>query len=131
MREIIFRGKRVDNEEWVEGCYCRAKAMNLIGDEHFIMETSVRGGAYSVDPETVSQYTGFTDKNGVKIFEDDIVLVGDKTYRVEMVKGCYVIRNFDDWDFLDTNAKSCEVIGNFYDDFELFKEIKQDETKEN
>lgn len=69
-REILFRGKRIDNGEWVYGYYSPANIplMGCIG--HFINEGGYR--AIEVDPETVGQYTGVT-ANGTKIFEGDIV----------------------------------------------------------
>ncbi len=89
MGEILFRGKRKDNGEWVEGC--------LVYDSQ---HCSIRDSGYEyfeVAPETVGQFTGMTDRDGKKIFEGNILkVVTQDTKEERYIQVC--IGEFSDYD---------------------------------
>lgn len=139
-REILFRGKCMDNGEWVEGYYSPVNIPITGNMGHFINVGGYR--AVEIDPETVSQFTGLTDENGVKIFEGDIIkwkyLCNDHlVYQVVYEKGTagfVTRRNFNNRDGIDCYSDSVfdddgdmsEVIGNIHDNPELL-EVSSDE----
>ena len=126
MREILFRGKRVDNNEWVYGFLSKSRGNNhflslcIDHEENGVMLSSI------VEPETIGQYTGLNDKNGKKIFEGDIVRYnGEKHIVVFETRGetgyfGIKIDHIETWGFcLSVPAKLMEVIGNIHDNPEL------------
>ena len=137
MREILFRGKRTDNYEWIEGSLCTT----IPSDEDFYTISYFDFEGYYIEekviPETVGQYTGLTDKNGKKIFEGDIV----KTKKYGKIIGHSNVNGFDIFVviyepamFRLENTHSAfnlvgkcgkgidyEVIGNIHDNPELLK----------
>ena len=145
MREILFRGKRMDDGEWVEGYLVKA-----VGGECMILPVTTEhcGGAefsegYHCDPTTVGQYTGLKDKNGKRIFEGDMIkpfddevdkmvvefhhgqfllcLYGDRGYMAEYGweeegnYGCFEAEP------LSSYGDDIEVIGNIHDNPEMLK----------
>ena len=144
MREILFRGKRCDNSEWVQGYYIRAEHHwhnHGIHKDWITLGASANGGwfalhnKYAVKSETVGQFTGLTDKNGKKVFENDIIVIcyetdGEEFTETKRVhyneKECcwYPMRWEECCEYCDhyTEVKSIEVIGNIHDNPELLKE---------
>lgn len=116
-REILFKAKRIDNGEWVEGYY--QKRFDLDGSEQHLIFWSKSYTVWEyaeIDPDTLCQYTGLTDKDGKKIWEND--LLGHKLNRVEFLNGTYCI-NGDRSLFFEANTN--EVIGNIFDNQEMLE----------
>lgn len=133
-REILFRGKRRDNGEWVYGYY--VKSVHTYGlltsptyrIEHQIWYDKENKQVYAeVYPETLGQFTGLLDKNGVKIFEGDILHIPYR-YNVEVVSYkswfCAVYKGAKGETIYNsiTAFDDFEVIGNIYDNAELLEE---------
>lgn len=115
MREILFRGKRLDNGRWVEGAYFPES------DQHpaTIWEGKYCGIGRYVHAETVGQFTGLTDKNGKKIFEGDILtLLGSRVHIVRFEDGEFVLTGTA---FPMRHANKFEIIGNIHDNPELLE----------
>lgn len=113
MKEILFRGKRKDNGEWVYGDLehnGKGEMKWVNGDE--------------IIPETVGQFTGLTDKNGKKIFEGDIMQLCSACYP------CLVYWDGKGWAWkqngkrreIDLTREKMDIIGNIYDNPELLGE---------
>jgi uncharacterized phage protein (TIGR01671 family) len=144
MREILFRAKSIQTGRWVTGYYFEDEDgksyIGYMGKERYIPDTRdwdmaeyyENNPTYNwvfvkeeVDPETVGEYTGSTDKNGTKIFEGDTVRVVYNTKEFEYI----VVWDESESGFKATNCKEnygdnfqylgccdeIEVVGNIYD----------------
>ena len=128
MREVLFRGKRTDNGEWITDSetYIRDGDGIWLSDENLNVVTVI--------PETVGQFTGLTDKNGVKIFEGDIVRY-DVNYHDMVIS--YDVENWGGWLYEDMDdnmqaysiyefcLKDIAVVGNIHDNPELLREASK------
>ena len=133
MREILFKAKRKDNGEWVEGYY--QKRYDLLGnEEHLIFHAdSYTVWEYAeIDPETLCQFTGLCDKNGNKIWENDILMAHlDESYPEDVTyitvkwnfAGFVAYEAGTDGEYLDEfDLEHYEVVGNIFDNKELLQE---------
>lgn len=146
MREILFRGKRTDNGEWEYGSLLSPNEFNAIPHIVYIDYLNEYGDIGEIStpviPETVGQFTGLTDKNGVRIFEGDIVKCTDTIndfefnsvvefgnpngeynwgYQLKFISG--EESNFDIlcWVDMEETGAYIEVIGNIHDSPELLE----------
>ena len=136
MRDVLFRGKRVDNGETVEGFYI------FDGFNHYIVkfytDENAEGTLYPIQeafevvPETVEQFIGQTDKNGKRIFDGDILQKDGSKYRVYYYPtfAMYMLTRLPNGggsNGMITQIFDCKVIGNIHDNPEML-EATQDGT---
>ena len=146
MREILFRGKRKDNGQWVEGNLFIPDSLDT--PTQICIGTNIVRITYDVIPETVGQCTGLTDKNGKKIFEGDIIKVGinqrfmdvrwnEETLAWELtnigVAECEVNHLLNTFSLAKIQVETAygkmvsEVIGNIHDNFELLNKMESED----
>lgn len=116
MMEILFRGKRVDNGEWAESTYPFG---------------TMSSGAvvHDFDPATIGQYTGLTDKNGVKIFDGDFIQCVEDVYRISWYQEHNAFMAYSKSEnevcYIGSMGQlNVEVIGNIHDNPELLEEAE-------
>lgn len=130
MREIKFRGKRVDNGEWVYGGYYHGvmpETNNPFSVDNARIKTIIiqEGTYYHIIPETVGQYTGLKDASGFEIYEGDI-LQGDGVFEVIFHDSAWwlfsVLDKTEQWSFAECNIPKCQIIGNIHETPEIVGE---------
>ena len=122
IREVIFRGKRTDNGEWITDSetYIRDGDGIWLSDENLNVVT--------VLPETVGQFTGLTDKNGVKIFEGDILTIENEgvyaAIKYNESNAAFYVEDEDHEDYLgEAWETDVVIIGNIHDNPELLQKF--------
>lgn len=122
MREILFRGKRCDNNAWVEGAFCMKDCDSPFGKMVDIpsiikYDPPFDGFWFCVYPETVGQFTGVYDTELIKIYEGDIVRFLRYVCTVVFEEGCFGlalnINDAFDWDYIDEEMKEYAGINQF------------------
>ena len=133
MREILFRGKDLKTGKWLYGSFVNTP-------NHTYISTNGEAFPAKVEPKTVGQYTGLTDKNGTKIFEGDVVRISEDDYdglhysgnEVYYSDGAFCVEyETPEYDvtsigFLVREGVEVEVIGNIYDNPELIGGAEND-----
>lgn len=135
MREILFKAKRKDKGEWVEGYYCKWKQIRrtICVTEEKIVDCIIvwmSDGSmlrHEIDPDTLCQYTGLTDKNDKKIWENDIVR--NKKGDIGVVQWFEEHAAFMIWNktkncvcyLAENDFSKIEIVGNEFDNPELLE----------
>lgn len=145
MRELLFKGKAKGTGEWISGGYLqRAEAKYYFKKDQALIHCYISSDwttyfglpseltIHEVEPSTVCQCTGLTDKNGKKIFEGDILRHADETilktvwndrkygFAAQCVKGSVLLKDCK-WGLGEFESDEVEVIGNVFDNPELLK----------
>lgn len=123
-REIKFRGKRIDNDEWVYGYLyfgfnCTDEYVPFISWK----DSSYLGGIgeEEINIKTIGQYTGLDGKNGKEIYEGDIVKYENMTGKIMFFNGSFILSDLEEteeWE-LGVINEEVEIIGNIYNNPEL------------
>ena len=155
MRESLFRGKCIDNGEWVEGYYYKMSETTYcfkedyerkpVPEHHYILQERMTDWGLpnqivqiEIEPETLCQFTGLCDKNGKKIWENDIVLVIYEnryyekkelsTGKIVFTRGTWYIggKVCNELYAIDEDAIfQVEIVGNIFDNPELLQEAEK------
>ncbi len=128
MREILFRGKRIDNGKWEYSSAVSSAIFSIVPDKKifwlFVCDETLRnasngGGWVAVHSKTVGQFTGLKDKNNRNIYDGDIIRYGKGANQYKIVRWN---SNQASWNIRGSWKSKCsiwEVIGNIYDNPEL------------
>ena len=143
MMEILFRGKRTINGDWVYGYFVHGNERKSLRDSIFVYDSETQSfNDYEINPSTLGQYTGLTDKNGKSIFDGDILHISKISdglggyYQPPLDYPVNVVVKWDlcawMWETLCEDKRyisfpdawchyECEVIGNITDNPELIE----------